>query len=91
MITINSKSAAGANVTRLMPAASQQPLTNGNQKPPGVVQKVPSQQASLIHSSVNSNVPVPSPVNTVISIPNVVKPEVETKQEGTCMLTGGFS
>ena len=81
MITVNSKSTTGGNIARLMPAASRQLVTDGNnQKPSMNGPKV----ASQLPSSVSNGMPVPSPVNnTVISIPNVVKPEAEVKQEGT--------
>lgn len=82
VITINSKSAAGGNVAKLMSPTDPQVVADGSQKLPVHVQKAPSQQTSVAQSSASNGLPVPSPVNTVISIPNVVKPEVETKQEG---------
>lgn len=81
VITVNSKSTPGGNIASLMPAASRQLVTDGNQKPSVNGQNVPSQQLSLTLSSASNGMPVPSPVNTVISIPNVVKPEAEVKQE----------
>ena len=80
MITVNSKSTPGGNIARLMPPASGQLVTDGNNQKPSV--NGPRVQSQ--HASVSNGMPVPSPINnTVISIPNVVKPESDVKQEGT--------
>ena len=63
-----------------MSPTNQTPLSDPSQKLP----EVPPQQNSVsLTSASNGTLPVPSPVtNTVISIPNVVKPAVEKPQEG---------
>ena len=79
IISVYSKSAGGGTVAKLM--APTNPASDPSVKVEPI-QQVPSLQNS-VSLTAPTNGMVPSPVtNTVISIPNVVKPEMEKQQEG---------